>query len=116
MTLDDDLARAVQGVVATAPFDALLDPTACSAPVSALGATVRSWTTTAWEPPVAGRSGPTRLTGSCHHPHVNVTLGPWSTADADALAAAVGESPELGLQLGEAVESPRAAGSTSSGT
>ena len=26
VTLDDDLARAVQGVVATAPFDALLDP------------------------------------------------------------------------------------------
>jgi indolepyruvate ferredoxin oxidoreductase alpha subunit len=28
VTLDDDLARAVDGVVATAPFDALLDPTA----------------------------------------------------------------------------------------
>lgn len=28
VTLDDDLARAVQGVVATAPFDALLDPAA----------------------------------------------------------------------------------------
>jgi hypothetical protein len=40
---------------------------------------------------------------------VNVTLSPWSAADADALAAAVGESPELGVQLGEGVESPAAA-------
>jgi len=28
VTLDDELARAVEGVVATAPFDALLDPSA----------------------------------------------------------------------------------------
>ena len=28
VTLDDDLARAVEGVVATAPFEALLDPAA----------------------------------------------------------------------------------------
>ena len=40
---------------------------------------------------------------------MNVTLGPWSAADADALAAAVGESPELGVQLGQAVETPAAA-------
>jgi len=40
---------------------------------------------------------------------VNITLSPWSVADADALAAAVGESPELGVQLGEAVETPAAA-------
>ena len=40
---------------------------------------------------------------------MNGTLGPWSTADADALAAAVGESPELGVQLGEEVGSPTAA-------
>ena len=50
-----------------------------------------------------------RLTARATIRTVNVTLGPWSTSDADALAAAVGESPELAVQLGEAVESPTAA-------
>ena len=40
---------------------------------------------------------------------MNVTLSPWSASDADALAAAVGESPELAVQLGEAVETPSTA-------
>lgn len=32
---------------------------------------------------------------------MNVSLSPWSTSDADALAAAVRESPDLAVQLGD---------------
>ncbi|KQR07284.1 GNAT family N-acetyltransferase [Cellulomonas sp. Leaf334] len=40
---------------------------------------------------------------------MNVSLSPWSTSDADSLTVAVGESPELAVQLGEEVGSRAAA-------
>ena len=40
---------------------------------------------------------------------MNVSLSPWSTADSAALSAAVRESPELAVQLGDVLETSGAA-------